>query len=44
MAITKKLIDSEWADSLVGLCMSVPDYLWKEYNSYNLNDGRIVSF
>jgi hypothetical protein len=24
--------------------MSVPDYWWKEYNSYNLNDGRIVSF
>jgi hypothetical protein len=44
MASTKKLIDSEWADSLVGLCMSVPDYWWKEYNSYNLNDGRIVSF
>jgi hypothetical protein len=44
MAVTKKLMDSEWEDSLVGLCMSVPDYWWKEYNSYNLNDGRIVSF
>jgi hypothetical protein len=44
MGSTKKLIDSEWADSLVGLCMGVPDYWWKEYNSYNLNDGRIVSF
>jgi hypothetical protein len=44
VASKKQLIDSEWADSLAGLCMSVPDYWWKEYNSYNLNDGRIVSF
>jgi hypothetical protein len=44
MASTKKLIDSEWADSLVGLCMRVPDYWWKEYKSFSLNDGRIVSF
>jgi hypothetical protein len=44
MAPTKQPIDSKWADSLVGLCMSVPDHWWKEYKSYNLNDGRIVSF
>jgi hypothetical protein len=44
MASKKSPIDSEWADSLVGLSMSVPDYWWKDYNSYNLNDGRIVSF
>jgi hypothetical protein len=44
MPPTKQPIDSEWADSLVGLCMSVPDHWWKEYKSCNLNDGRIVSF
>jgi hypothetical protein len=44
MAPRKKYIDSEWADSLVGLCMKVPDYWWKEYTTHNLNDGRIFSF
>jgi hypothetical protein len=44
MAPRKRYIDSEWADSLVGLPMKVPDYWWKEYTTHNLNDGRIVSF
>jgi hypothetical protein len=44
MASKKPPIDSEWADSLVGLSMSVPDHWWKEYKSYGSNDGRIVSF
>ena len=44
MAPRKRYIDSEWADSLVGLSMKVPDYWWKEYTTHSLNDGRIVSF
>jgi hypothetical protein len=44
MASTKATIDYEWADSLVVLSMSVPDHWWKEYKSYSLNDGQIVSF
>jgi hypothetical protein len=44
MASKKPPINSEWADSLVGFFMSVPDHWWKEYKSYGNNDGRIVSF
>jgi hypothetical protein len=43
-SILSRYIDSEWADSLVGLSMKVPDYWWKEYTTHSLNDGRIVSF
>jgi hypothetical protein len=39
MAPRKRYIDSEWADSLVGLSMKVPDYWWKEYTTHSLNDG-----
>ena len=44
MAPRRRLMSTEWADSLVGLSMRVPDHWWEGYNSYFLNDGKIVSF
>ena len=35
--------DSEWADSLVGLPMAVPEYWWPGYTSAKLCLGKIVS-
>jgi hypothetical protein len=37
-------ISIEWAESLVGLSMKMPDHWWERYNGSNLNDGKIVSF
>ena len=41
---TTSLIDIEWAESLVGLSMKVPDNWWVGYSGSNLHDGRIDSF
>ena len=41
---TNKLIDEEWAESLVGLSMQVPDNWWIGYSGSDLHDGKIVSF
>jgi hypothetical protein len=38
------LISVEWAESLVGLSMKVPEYWWDGCNGYKLHDGKIVSF
>jgi hypothetical protein len=37
-------ISVEWAESLIGLSMKVPDFWWDDYNGYRLNDGKIDSF
>jgi hypothetical protein len=44
MAPRRKKIDTEWAESLVGLSMRVPDHWWERYNGSNLNDDKIISF
>jgi hypothetical protein len=43
-APTVNKIDIEWAESLVGLAMKVPDHWWESYKGSNKNDGKIVSF
>jgi hypothetical protein len=37
-------ISVEWAKSLIGLSMRVPDDWWVGCSGRNLHDGRIVSF
>jgi hypothetical protein len=37
-------ISVEWAESLIGLSMKVPEYWWDGCNGYKLHDGRIDSF
>ena len=37
-------LDPEWAISLEGLRMSVPDYWWPKYKTSNRNPGTIVGF
>jgi hypothetical protein len=44
MAPRRKKIDTEWATSLVGLAMRVPDHWWESYNGNELHDGSIISF
>ena len=45
MAPRKRYINPEWADSLVGLSMKVPDYWWKEYtDTHSLNPVKLVFF
>jgi hypothetical protein len=38
------LISVEWAESLVGLSMKVPEYWWDGCNGYKHHDGKIDSF
>ena len=40
----KDRINLEWAESLIGLSMSVPDYWWNGCSGNNLHDGKIYSF
>ena len=44
MAPLKAKLDIEWAKSLLGICLRVPDYWWVGFNSRKLNDGKIESF
>jgi hypothetical protein len=37
-------ISVEWAESLIGLSMRVPDHWWDGYYGHKLYDGKIVSF
>ena len=38
------LIDSEWADELIGLRLKVPANWWVGYTTRELHDGKITSF
>jgi hypothetical protein len=38
------LISVEWAESLIGLSMKVPEYWWDGYKGFKLHDGKIDSF
>ena len=40
----RRPISIDWAESLVGLSMKVPEYWWDNYNSHKLCDGKIDSF
>ncbi|OEU11447.1 hypothetical protein FRACYDRAFT_245186 [Fragilariopsis cylindrus CCMP1102] len=44
MAPRSARISLEWAKSLVGLSMKVPDYWWDGCKGYRLNDGVIDSY
>jgi hypothetical protein len=44
MTSTRNKSDTEWANSLVGLHLKVPDHWWVNYRGTNLNDGKTVSF
>jgi hypothetical protein len=44
MTSTRNKIDTEWANSLVGLHLKVPDNWWVNYSGTNLHDDKIVSF
>ncbi|OEU06161.1 hypothetical protein FRACYDRAFT_256066 [Fragilariopsis cylindrus CCMP1102] len=44
MAPRRRPISVEWAKSLVGLSMKVPDYWWDGCKGYKLNDGVIDSY
>ena len=44
MAPRRKKIDLEWAYSLVGLPVKIPDNWWVGYTGSYLHDGRKVSF
>jgi hypothetical protein len=37
-------ISTEWAQSLIGLSMKVPQNWWVGCSGYNLHDGKIDSF
>jgi hypothetical protein len=41
---TQQLISTEWAESLIGLSMKVPEYWWQGCKGYRLHDGKIDSF
>ena len=40
----RRLIDSEWAETLVGLRMKVPANWWNSIRTRELHDGKIKSF
>ena len=42
--VTTMVIDTEWAESLKGLSMKVPDNWWPGYTDQILHDGKIDSF
>jgi hypothetical protein len=44
MAPKKALIDVEWAESLLGIRLKVPDHWWRGYSTRGLNSGKITSF
>ena len=44
MVPKKPSIYVEWAQSIVRLRLSVPDFWWVDLNSRKLNDGKIASF
>ena len=44
MAPKVALIDTEWAISLIGMRMKVPDNWWNRCKGRNLHDGKISSY
>ena len=40
--IVPRIIDAEWADSLIGLPMAVPEYWWEGLNGSELYHGKII--
>jgi hypothetical protein len=44
MASRRNKIDIEWANSLVGLPVKIPDNWWVGYNTgSNLHDGKLMA-
>ena len=44
MEHNERIIDPEWAETLDGLRMSVPNHWWKGYKGGRLHQGSIVLF
>ena len=44
MASQSLQYDKEWAESLVGLLVMVPEYWWVAHRGRNLHNGKISSF
>jgi hypothetical protein len=44
MASRANKIDIEWANSLVGLPLKIPDNWWVGYTGSYLHDGKLVAF
>ena len=44
MEHNERIIDPEWAETLVGLRMSVPNHWWKDHRGNKLHQGLIVLF
>jgi hypothetical protein len=44
MASRTNIINIEWANSLVGLPVQVPDNWWVGYTGTYLHDGKLVAF
>ena len=44
MAPRRPPIDTEWAETLVGLRLCVPDHWWIGFTSRKLNDGKLRSY
>jgi hypothetical protein len=44
MASRTNKIDIEWANSLVGLPVKIPDNWWVGYTGTYLHDGKLVAF
>ena len=44
MAPSSPKIDVEWASSLIGLRMRVPDHWWVGHDGKSMHDGKLASF
>ena len=44
MEHNERIIDPEWAETLDGLRMSVPNHWWKGHRGNRLHQGKIVLF
>ena len=44
MAPRRQNIDAEWAESLVGMRLCVPEHWWLKMKSKKLHDGKLSSF
>jgi hypothetical protein len=44
MASRRTKINKEWANSLVGLPVKIPDNWWVGYTGTYLHDGKLIAF
>ena len=44
MEHNERIIDPEWADTLLGLRVALPNHWWKGFRGNRLHQGRLVLF